>query len=234
MKNIFSKTLVALSFFTTASYSSFAQVDPVGDFNKHIAENWKSEYIRIGQFRVKGSPYLLGESFDGTITYKGGKVVSDKKVLYDLYNQKAGIEVNKEVFEADAPIESFFITLPEKFGGKKLSFKNSYLYGSSDVKGYLNVLEDGEKLSFFKVYKTRLIPDASNYIIKDLKVFEQYFDYYIYNKSTKTLSAVKLRKKDIAKELNDEEFLKSYIKNNNADLSNEVIVTNLIRSYNSN
>src|SRR5688572_8918327 len=75
-----------------------SQPDPVADFNKQIVQNWIGEYVRIGQYRVKGSPYLLGESFPGSITYKGGKSVTDKNILYDLYHQKAGVDVNHQIF----------------------------------------------------------------------------------------------------------------------------------------
>jgi len=50
-----------------------AQTDAIGDFNKHVIEKWTEDYIRVSQYRVKGSPYLLGESFDGELTMKTGQ-----------------------------------------------------------------------------------------------------------------------------------------------------------------
>ncbi|HEX8334662.1 MAG TPA: hypothetical protein VF622_18705 [Segetibacter sp.] len=228
----YTKQIITVTFILIVRTGS-AQPDPVGEFNKHVAENWKSEFVRIDQYKVKGSPYLLGESFPGSITYKGGKTVSDTKVLYNLHNQKAGSDINKELFEADIPVESFSIVLPEKFGGKTLYFKNSYVYGETKLNSYLNVLEDGGKLAFLKVYKTRLVPDPTNYMIKDLKVFEQYYDYYIYNKKTNSLKQIKLRKKELANEINNDEFFKNFLASNNTDLSNEVNVLRLIMTYNS-
>ena len=221
--------IILLAFF---NYDSFSQPDPIGQFNKHVAENWKADFIRIGPYRVKGSPYLLGESFSGSITYKGGRTVNDSKILYDIYNQKAGVDVKNEILEMDIPIEIFSLTLPEKFGGKTLMFKSTYLFGKPDLKGFLNVVEDGKKLSLLKIYKTRLFPDPTNIMIKDLKIFEQYFDYYIYNKISQNLSSIKLRKKDISKEIKDEAFLKNYLANNNNDLSNEANVVQLIKAFN--
>ena len=229
-KNIFSAVLYLL---LTGTYA-ISQPDPIREFNKHVAENWKADYIRIGPYKVKGSPYLLGESFAGSITYKGGRTINDSKLLYDIYNQKAGVDVKNEILEMNTPIESFSLNLPEKFSGITLIFKNPYLFGKPDLKGYLNVVEDGKKLSLLKIYNARLFPDPTNIMIKDLKIFEQYFDYYIYNKATQNLTSIKLRKKDIGREIGDEAFIKNFLSSNNNDLSNEANVVQLIRSFNAN
>jgi hypothetical protein len=236
MKN---STLIILGKFILASLLfvpnlAFAQVDPVGDFNKHVVGYWKGDFVRLFQYRVKGSPYLLGESFPGSITYKGGRTVNDGKVLYDIYNQQAGVDVNNQILELEIPVESFSLSVPEKFGGKTYLFKNPYVFGKPEMKGYLNVVEDGKKLALLKVYKTRLSPDPGDMMNKDIKIFEQYFEFYIYNKATQNLSAIKLRKKDISKEIGDEAFLKDYLSSNNNDLSNEANVIQLIKSFNAN
>ena len=171
---------------------SFAQVDPVGQFNKHIVENWKGDYIRIGQYRVKGTPYLFGESFPGTLTYKGG-IKSDIKILYDLYNQKAGADVKNSILESDLVLEEFSISLPTKFGGNTLFFKNTELFGNTSLKNYFNVLADGSKASLLKIFKIKLVSDPSNMMDKEQKIFEQYYEYYLYNKAGKKLSKIKKR-----------------------------------------
>lgn len=210
---------------------SFAQTNTVGEFNKFIVQNWSGDYIRIGQYKVKGSPYLLGESFPGTLTYKGG-AKSDTKILYDLYNQRAGADVKNSILESDQVVEEFSISLPAKFGGNTLLFKSTEAYGNASMKNYFNVLEEGSKTSFLKVFKIKLAGDPSNMMDKEQKVFEQYYEYYLYNKTTKELGKIKLKEKDISKQLGDEEFVKSFIKNGNLDISNEVDVIKLIQGYN--
>src|SRR5687767_10259653 len=95
------KFLLLTALFATANL--YAQsIDPVGDFNKHTIANWNGNYHRISQYRVKGTPYLFGQSFWGTIDYKGGKTVKGIKVLYDLHTQASGIDLkNNEIFEAE-------------------------------------------------------------------------------------------------------------------------------------
>jgi hypothetical protein len=213
---------------------SFAQPDPVGAFNRHIAANWTGEYVRISQYRVKGTPYLLGESFPGAITYKGGKTADNNKILYNLYNQKAGIDLKNDIYESGEEVEQFTLHLPEKFGGQTLLFKNANLYGDAKVNGYLNVLEEGNKIAFLKAYKIKLSPDPTNTLVKDVKVFEQYYEYYLYNKISKELHKVKLKEKDIRKELGNEELVKSYTASQAADLSKEADIIKLVKYFNNN
>ncbi len=226
MKPIF-LAFVALVF----SFTTFSQTNTVGEFNRFIAQNWSGDYIRIGQYKVKGTPYLLGESFPGTLTYKGG-AKSDTKILYDLYNQRAGADVKNSILESEQAVEEFSISLPAKFGGNTLLFKSTELYGNGSLKNYFNVLVEGSKASFLKVFKIKLISDPSNMMDKDQKVFEQYYEYYLYNHSTRELGKIKLREKDIAKQIGDEEFVKTFISKGNLDVSNEVDVIKLIQGYN--
>jgi hypothetical protein len=69
--------------------------------------------------------------------------------------------------------------------------------GKSNVKGYLNLLSDGPKLAFLRQYKSRLVPDPTNMYSKDIRIFEQYYEYYIYIKKTGELIKVRLKEKDI-------------------------------------
>jgi len=210
---------------------SLAQTNTVGEFNKFIAQNWAGDYIRIGQYKVKGSPYLLGESFPGTLTFKGG-AKSDTKILYDLYNQKVGADVKNNILQSDQAVEEFSISLPAKFGGTSLSFKSTDLYGNSSLKNYFNVLEDGAKFSLLKLFKIKLASDPTNMLDKEIKLFEQYYEYYLYNKATKGLNKIRLREKDIAKQLGDESFVKGFTGNEAFDISNEGDVIKLIQGFN--
>ncbi|HVG40157.1 MAG TPA: hypothetical protein VM888_01000 [Chitinophagaceae bacterium] len=222
-----------LILFMLAINVAFAQPDPVRDFNRHIIEKWGGDYIRVGPYRVKGSPFFLGESFPGMLKYKGGKTIKNTNVLYNLYEQKAGVDLKNEIYESGEVLEEFKMELPDKFGKQSLLFKNSSLYGDGTLKSYLNVLAEGSKASFLKQFKTKLIPDPTNTLSKDDKVFEQYYEYYLYAKGGAGLQKIKLRQKDILKELGDDPKLKDYISKNGLDLSKEEGVIQLINIYNS-
>ena len=174
-----------------------AQTDAIGDFNKHVIEKWTEDYIRVSQYRVKGSPYLLGESFDGQLTMKTGLKTINQKVLYNVMEQKVGTEIDKQLISPDGDVVSFYIQLPEKFGGEKLDFVATATMGDNNVKGYLNVIADGPKLAFLRQYKSKMVPDPTNMYSKDIRIFEQYSEYYIFVRKTAELIKVRLKEKDI-------------------------------------
>lgn len=220
--------LIGVMFFSAQSL--LAQVDPVGNFNRHVFEKWAGEYVRISQYRVKGTPYFLGESFPGSITYKGGKTVDNINVLYDLYSQKAGLDVQNKIYEADEAVEGFVIQLPEKFGGSKLTFENSSNFSANVPKMYMQVLADGSAAVLFKAYKIKLSPDPTNTMDNNSKVFEQYYEYYVYNKNTKSLQKIKLKEKDVLNALGDDQF-KKYVAQNNLNLTTEADIAKAIAQF---
>jgi hypothetical protein len=208
------------------------QVDPIGAINRSAVENKSGGYLNVGPYKVKGSPYLYGESFVGAIEYSTGKGLLDRKILYNLYDQKAGLEINDLLFEADESIKEFYIKLSDEYGGSKLLFKNSSEFGDKKIKGFFNVLVDGEKAMLLKYFKIRLQPDPVNTLAKDIKVFEQYHEYYLFFKNTQSLKKIKLRKKDLAKEFEDDPYIKTYLSNYPQDLFIETDLINLIKNYN--
>ena len=167
-----------LFFLAIVSYS-FAQADAIGAFNRFVVHNWAGQYVRIGNFKVKGSPFLLGESFPGKIRLMGSNVSQPAKVLYNLYEQKAGPGTEDQILETDKLVEEFTIELPGKYGGVPLTFKHCGMYAKPKLKCYFNILTEGSSVAFLKVYRIRVVADPANMMDKELKVFEQYFEYFL-------------------------------------------------------
>lgn len=211
---------------------SYFQSDPLAEFNKFIVANWNGQYQRIGPYRVKGSLYLFGGAYPGGINYKNGKTFKDKMIYFDIYNYKIGIIEKNNRYEPTDPVEDFSILLPEQFGGKELKFRNSNAFGNSAPKGFFNILEDGKKLSLLKHFKINLMTDPVNQMDRDARVFEQVYEYYIYNKTSSELHKVKLKEKDIAKVLNDKKFMEDVIRTKKMDINNEASVITAITLYN--
>jgi hypothetical protein len=67
---------------------------------------------------------------------------------------------------------------------------------------------------------------------KETKIFEQYYEYYLYNKTTEELGRIKLKEKDIAKQLGDESFVKNVISKAELDVSKEIDAIKLIQAFN--
>ena len=186
-----------LIIFLGLGISVVAQPDPLGVFNKHVIEKWTEEYIHISQYLVKGSPYLLGESFNGEFTVASGKKGTANPIFYDVYNQKVGIDVNKQFVKPDEEVVSFSIELPERYGADKLDFINASTLPNAGIKGFLNLISSGNNFLLLKQFKSRLIPDPQNMYSKDIRIFEQYYDYFIYNKKSSSIEKIRLKEKDI-------------------------------------
>ena len=214
------------------STGCFAQPDPLGEFNKHVIANWNGEYQRIGPYKVKGSSFLFGDSYPGSITYKSGKIARDKMVYFDIYYYKVGTIEKNIKYDAAEEVQEFTVQLPEQYGGKELKFRNANAFGASASKGFFNILEDGKKVALVKYFKVNLMIDQGSELNKDTRVFEQVYEYYIYDKALNELHRIKLKEKDIAKALNNKKFMDEVIHAKKIDLSYEGSVISAISLYN--
>lgn len=235
------KKYLLFFFISFTSFASRAQIenlvaipntvsDPLAEFNKNVAANWNGRHYRIGPFNVKGSPFLFGQSFQGAIAYKGNMQGKANNVFYDIYNQQAGIDINGDLGAPHEPVESFSLSLPEQFGGTILHFKKANLFGENNVKGFFAVLSDGPKVSLLKYFKAILMTDPVNQMDRDAKVFQQIAEYYLFQKETKSLKKIKLKEKEITKDL-DATAVKNVLNTNKYDFSTEADVIKFVSNY---
>lgn len=180
------------------SIKAQAQFEQIAQYNKVLMQNWAGTYIRIGAYKVKGSPYLYGEAIPGEIMVAGENSYKKLEILYNLFEQKAGVSTNNEFTEVDKGISSFLLTVPQKFGTGVLKFDAVDYFNAGKMKGFFNVLAEKEgRYAFLRYFSVKLIPDPANVMDKDVRFFDQNVEYYLYNAQTKKLKKVKLRTKDI-------------------------------------
>ena len=213
--------LIIFCAFTFMQTSAQQIPDPLAAYNKNLAERWSGEYMQISQYKVKGSPYFLGKAYPGILKFADGTKTNGVRILYDLYNEKAGIESDSGFIELDNEIREYSILLPQEYGGKNLVFRNATAFGDPKKKGFYNVLGESRRYRFLKEYKLKLVPDPVNSLAKDYRMFEQYFEYYLFDSTTRNMKKVKLNKKNISSFFDDKEAVENAIKNNNIDLSSE-------------
>ncbi len=211
----------------------FAQVDPVGMYNRYVVENWSGNYHRIGQYKVKGSPFLMGEPIPGQLKYQGGAFTKNDKIMYNIYTQKVGPEVDGGIFETDQVIEEFTLIFPAKYGGGTAIFKNGSKYSTAkNVHPYFGVLSEGGPVQFLAAFKVRLVMDPSNMMDKELRLFEQYKEYYVYDVQHAVLTKVKLNKKDIIAALKASPELQKLANEYEGDVSSEASAIQMVQSLN--
>lgn len=226
------KQLYLFAFTLIVGATAIAQPNTLGEFNKFIAQNWNGEYYRLGQYKVKGTPFFLGQSFEGTLVTKDG-AKNKAKILYDLHNQEAGLDGGNTILQTNsgAPVE-FTLMIPSDLSKETLVFKHADAFPKAGGKRYFNVLEDGAKFALLKEFKIRTVPDPSNMMDKELRLFEQYFEYYLYNKSSAELTRIKLREKDLKKAIGDDKVFKEYTTSVKTNFSKESDVADFVAAIN--
>ena len=195
--------------------------DPLAAYNKNLAERWSGEYMQISQYKVKGSPYFLGKAFPGILEFADGTKTNGVRILYDLYNETAGIESDSGFIQLDKEISEYSILLPQEYGGKNLVFRNATAFGDPKKKGFYNVLGESRRYRFLKEYKLKLVPDPVNSLAKDYRMFEQYSDYFLYDSIARNMKKIKLNKKSVSSFFADKDAIENTIKDNNIDISSE-------------
>lgn len=209
-----------------------AQLDQAGMYNRIMLENWNGQYQRVGAYKVKGTVFLFGQSLNTSYKFSGDSLPLNGKFLYNMFEQKAGPELNGEIVLYDKPIERFTVEVPEKFGGNKLTFKLDTYGLSKKTSLYFNVLEEGLNYHFVKVFKTKVAMDPTNMYDKELRLFENYFEFYIYNAKSKILKKVKLNSKSILDALADTPDAERKATDLNVSFSNELRVAGFIQTLN--
>jgi len=209
-----------------------AQLDQAGMYNRIMLENWNGQYQRVGAYKVKGTPYLFGQALNSSYTITGDSLPLTGKFLYDMFEQKAGPEQNGAIVIYDKPVERFTVEVPEKFGGNKLTFKMDTYGLSKKTLLYFNVLEEGINYHFLKLFKTKVSMDPTNMYDKELRLFENYFEFYVYNSKSKTLKKVKLNAKSILDALTETPDAEQKAKDLNVSFSNEQQIASFIQTLN--
>ena len=74
----------------------------------------------------------------------------------------------------------------------------------------------------------KLVPDPANTLAKDYKMFEQYYEYFLYDTSSRNMKKIKLNKKSILSFFENNSVVESEITNSKIDLSTESGVSFLL------
>ena len=197
---------------------SFVAVMPSNAYSgyKTVSDDQGHSYIRVGNFRVQGSPYLFNSNVQGYL-FLGQKKGAQVQLAYDTYGQQLefyrpdnGEVGTKQLNE----IDSFYIISDGKAVKENLFFVNARVIDPSK-KYFLQQLLDGDKFSLYKLNKSSLQIVNDNYIESDLREFANDQEYFYLEAGKKTLKKFKpnlrsvkneFTQADISTMLTDEEL----------------------------
>lgn len=160
------------------------------------------ETVRVGTYKVMGTPYLFGEQHKSSIYTKDGNA-TNVKLSYNTYNQQ--IEVynegqTKPIIKEWNTIDSFYIQ-----PGKTVEFSQPLFFvGAAQIgsteKCIFQVVSTGKKYNLYKKYKSELGYVSTNYVQSELRQFDLNFEYYYTDNQQKTAKRLKLNSNTIKKE----------------------------------
>jgi hypothetical protein len=190
----------------TRNPDSRGWTDPALQHNRLLQNQVGSgTLVQVGNFKVKGSPFLYGQRHAGDVFSEKEKAWNIY-ISYNTYNQELEFystsNPDQPLVKEAGELDSFIIHKDVKAGiEKELKFVYGSLIGSND-KSYYQEVCGGDKIVFYKKYKSEIgiVPD--NIAQPDLRQFELDYDYYYYNKNTKKLKKLKQNPEMINKEFN--------------------------------
>ncbi len=179
-------------------------LDPAEAYNKLVTNKSSDQYIRIGNFKVTGTPYLFGEELLGII-YSNGSVEETINLKYNTYTSQIELKdaaSGKILLKDITDVDSFVLLKNDDVGlTANMKFINSK-YVSPQTKYFLSIVERGIKIAVYKTYKSILKTVSTNYVQRDLREFDLEVQYWYAENSFESLVKLKNSYSGIYKEFN--------------------------------
>jgi hypothetical protein len=178
--------------------------DPALNHNRLLQQKLgEGTYVMIGNFKVKGTPYLFGGNNNADLFTQTEKAYNIN-VSYNTYNQEVAFvstsNLTTPLVKEAGEVDSFVIKQNIENGiPGDIRFVYGKILGSSD-KTYFQEVAAGAKYSLYKRYKSDLGQVSDNYIQSDLRQFDLMSDYFYYDNEKKTLKKFKLNHSAVLKE----------------------------------
>lgn len=177
-----------------------AYTDPAQAYVRMLLDKSENAYVVIGNFKVKGTPYLFGERYNGKVYAKEG-TVDNVFVSYNTYNQTLEVFTTKEqeagIEKSVESIDSFRYSPPNY---ENLFFVNGAYLGAKE-KAFFQRVAGGSTVQLYKRYKSDLGIVSTNYIQSELRQFNLAYDYFYYDLAKKQLKKLRTDAYSVKKEL---------------------------------
>ncbi|HEX2683594.1 MAG TPA: hypothetical protein VHL77_06665, partial [Ferruginibacter sp.] len=173
---------------SAAQAQQAAYFDAAQAFNKLVMDrqNMNGEFIRVGTYKVIGTPYLFGEKNNGNV-YSATEKAQNISLSYNVYNQQiefySTANTTNALVKEPGTLDSFKL---KKNSAANIESDLDFIYGpllNAKEKAYYQLLAKGPKVSLYKKYYAQLSIVSTNYIQSDLRQFDLKLDYY-YTDST--------------------------------------------------
>lgn len=193
-----------------------------------------NNFMRIGNYKVTGSPFLFGVTNAGTLFAKMGKL-SDMPMAYNTYDQELEIYLgDKGRIVSVEEIDSFVLKANSTANlNNDVCFVSGLLLDPSK-KSFLQVITTGKKFNLYKAYRS--VPESlpGDYAKSEERVFALKYDYFYSNSGTKGLKKLKTTSKWLKAEFNANPGIKDIIDSQESNTNQENALEKIFTALNSN
>ena len=209
--------------------------DPALNHNRLLREQLgEGTYIVIGNYKVKGSPYLFGGRHNSDLFSQKEKAYNID-IRYNTYNQEVEFYSTANanpLVKLAGEVDSFTIKQDIANG---ITSDMRFIYGSligSSEKAYFLEVETGTRYTLYKRYKADIDYVSENYVQSELRQFELESDYFYYDAETKTLKKLKMNLNSINKEFKSIHDVSAIVTNDAFVANPEEMLKKVIQSLN--
>jgi hypothetical protein len=171
---------------------------------------------------VLGFPFLYYGWNNGTVTTGDGKMFSNFKLKYNIYNQTVFFSDGKDSLEASGPIRQFTLVIPGAQKTQTCTFVNAEMFGKATGTQYYEVLADSDGWELLRLNRKAVKPIHNGLPVQQgRKAFYIETAAFLYNKQQKKLIPVKSDWQRMASSLKLSDEEKSQLHINNIDFGKE-------------
>ena len=215
---------------------SRAWTDPALQHNRLLQEKLGDGYlIQVGNFKVKGSPFLYGEKLKGNV-YSETEKAWNIYISYNTNTQElefySSSNPDKPLVKEPGTLDSFVIHAnSDLMIAGNLKFVYGPLIGSNDKNYYQEICGNGDFV-FYKRYISEIVIVSDNYARQDLREFQLEYEYFYYNKTTGKLKKLKRNPDAIVKEFKDQADLETVLTSESFYANQEEAICNAFQVLN--
>ena len=178
--------------------------DPALNHNQLLKEKLgDGTYVLIGTYKVLGSPYLFGQRHPADL-YAPTEKANNIDISYNTYSQEIEFystsNRTEPLVKVPGQVDSFIL---RKDSSMHLMHDIHFIYGplaGSKEKAYFQVIQEGQRYSLYKRYKSDLGYPSTNYGPSDLRQFDLFTEYFYYDAQQQAFKKLKPNLSNITKE----------------------------------
>lgn len=228
------KTIFFFPFLIFPSFFIFSQtfIDPAQSYNMMDIQNNSGKYYVVGNYKVKGSPFLFGGGQKGSL-YAKNEYGGDIAISYNSYLQEVEFDVNSKerVIKELINVDSFILKSDGDIIKEDLKFINA-AHIPSDEKCFFQKVSEGQKFNLYKKYSSRLEIVSTNIVQSELRQFALKTDYFYLDKTKKIIKKLKIGKSSLVKQFKELRDLSFYVDDSNLNGDTENVLKEIFRILN--